>query len=207
LAFFFEWHFEKHPEADTCQLRDVFPKLGLPAVVLKKPPNFRHESIRFSAAKGEDFTVKASNFAQVAVFTLGCGNDSFPDAWGHYKDTSDEPFTIFIQSRKTITNKAFTTDDLEVQLKYLEGIKSHWLLLVVTDGPTSAIIPADFEEKVCIVEGAQQEFFYGHMLATMRRTALSVESGLGLQRVEITHTPSDAIMVDADESGIVEIEK
>jgi len=197
LAFFFEWYFNKNPQALTCNLRDVFPLIGLPSISLKKPANFRHVAIRFSAAKGEDFAQAASNFAQEATFTLGSGNDTFPDAWGHFSDSSNNTFTIFVQSRKTITNREFSTDDLRVQLNYLNGIQN-WILFVITDGASSAI-PQIYGDRVFIIGKDEQHKFYGAMLATMRKTALQVESIVGLQREQCYPKSRDVEMVDSDE--------
>ncbi len=82
----------------------------------------------------ESFTKVASAFTEVATFTLGCGNDSFPDAWGHFQKVDGGPFTIFIQSKQTITGGSFTQNDLAQQLEYLRGLTQDWILFIVTDG-------------------------------------------------------------------------
>jgi hypothetical protein len=94
---------------------------------------YSNNLIRFNAEK-DFFTNVADKFTEVATFTLGCGNDSFPDAWGHFKQVDNSPFTLFTQSKKTITGGKFTTEDLEQQIGYLDRFTHDWILFVITDG-------------------------------------------------------------------------
>jgi hypothetical protein len=173
LAFFVEWYFEKNKEHTQCDIRSVFPLIpGLPPVMLQRPSNFRQISIRFNAEK-DFFTNIADKFTEVATFTLGCGNDAFPDAWGHFKQVDSSPFTLFTQSRKTITGGKFTTEDLQQQIGYLNRFTHDWILFVVTDGESSAVIPTQYKTHIFIFDCNTQHLFYGPIITSVRKTVFS----------------------------------
>lgn len=185
LAFFVEWYFEKNSQATEFNIREVFPNIpGLPSVLLQKPNNFRKASIRFEAAKAEGFQKVADDYSNVATFTLGSGNDSFPDAWAYFKQKTGESFTIFIQSKKTITEKVFRQADLEQQLNYLPRIK-HWFLFIITDGVFEVEIHESLKEKVFLFDKNTQHQFYGPVLTTIRNTIIETESLMGLQTFKV----------------------
>jgi hypothetical protein len=91
-------------------------------------------TIRFEAAKGEQFEAKAKDFSEVAMVTIGDGNDKFPDSWASFECVDGKNFAVFVQSKKTITSRSFNTKDLKQQLRYLAGISCSWILFVITDG-------------------------------------------------------------------------
>jgi len=182
LAFFVEWYFEKNKEQTQCDIRLVFPLIpGLPPVMLQRPSNFRQISIRFNAEK-DFFTNIADKFTEVATFTLGCGNDAFPDAWGHFKQVDSSPFTLFTQSRKTITGGKFTTEDLEQQIGYLNRFTHDWILFVITDGESSAVIPTQYKTRIFIFDCNTQHLFYGPIITSVRKTVIQLESETGVKR-------------------------
>jgi hypothetical protein len=190
LAFAFEWYFEKAESYKTnlsdltkFKLRDVFPHIkNLPDITLKRPENFRKTSIRFTAEK-KSFTTVATAFTKVATFTLGCGNDAFPDAWGHFQKENGKPFTIFIQSRKTTTGRSFTQYDLAQQLEYLQELTQDWILFVVTDGEIAMKVPVKYTCQVFAFDKSTQHLFYGPVLALIRKTLIQLEDETGVKPV------------------------
>jgi hypothetical protein len=74
--------------------------------------------------------------AKHTTFVLGYGTEQFADSWGYFWDRKGSLVLIAVQSRRT--NNPFTQEDLEQQLKYFEGVKQHWVLIIVTGGKSNS---------------------------------------------------------------------
>jgi hypothetical protein len=110
------------------------------------------------------------------------------------------PFTIFIQSKKTITGGNFTQNDLTQQLLYLQELTQDWILFIITDGMISneslifnfksfnllctgkidMKVPAKYTRQVFAFDSSTQHLFYGPVLAFIRKTLIQLEAETGV---------------------------